>query len=272
MEAACSYCCCSHSGSGAHTVSDPKEIRIWARFFLALAIVFICSGIVLVASAWLVVSSPQAATPPAATTLAPLAVAAPAIAAVPKPKPKAIGVPALSVGYRIKIERAVTSEFGLRAPVAEVAAQLQQESGFNPKAQSPYAMGLAQFIPSTAKWLPTICPHLGDIDPWDADQSIKAAACYDAWLHRNAKNAASACDRLAFMLSDYNGGTGWRIRDQAAAAKAGRDSTVWFDHVETSRTRSAAAHKENRAYVRRILLELTPRYMADGWPGGEACT
>ena len=203
----------------------------------------------------------------------PLPVQAPAIATpASKLVSKRVAVPALSIGYRLKIERAVAAEFGLVAPVAVVAAQLQQESGFNPKAQSPYAIGLAQFTPSTAKWLPTICPHLGEFDPWSADQSIQAAACYDAWLHRNIKQSASACDRLAFMLADYNGGTKWRQRDQALAAKAGRDATAWFDEVETLRSRGVAAHKENRDYVRRILRVLMPAYAAEGWPGGEACT
>lgn len=204
-------------------------------------------------------------------SVAAVAKTAPALTPPPAAAKRAV-VPALSIGYRLKIERAVAAEFGLVAPVAVVAAQLQQESGFNPKAQSPYAMGLAQFTPSTAKWLPTICPHLGAFDPWSADQSIQAAACYDAWLHRNVKQSASACDRLAFMLADYNGGTKWRLRDQALAAKAGRDSTAWFGEVETLRSRSVAAHKENRAYVRRILRVLLPAYAAEGWPGGEACT
>jgi soluble lytic murein transglycosylase-like protein len=245
------------------------------RFAIAIILLFVIAVAVFIADVlwktthlWTGSVSPIASSVAAAPSTTKPVVIKPAA----KPAAKRPIVPALSVGYRLKIERAVSAEFGLLAPVALVAAQLQQESGFNPKAQSPYAIGLAQFTPATAKWLPTVCPHLGDFDPWNADQSIAAAACYDAWLHRNVRNAASACDRFAFMLSDYNGGTKWRQRDQAAAAKAGSDSTRWFGQVETSRSRSEAAHKENRAYVRRILQVLTPAYAADGWPGGVTCT
>jgi soluble lytic murein transglycosylase-like protein len=47
--------------------------------------------------------------------------------------------------------------------------QIQQESGFNPRALSPAgAEGIAQFMPATAAGL--------GIDPWNPDQSLQAAA------------------------------------------------------------------------------------------------
>lgn len=256
-----------------------KRTHLVVRLVAAIILLFLIAVAVFVGDVlWKTTHLWDASASPLApiTTVAAAPVKAIAVkpAAKPKAKPAAKRslVPALSVGYRLKIERAVSAEFGLLAPVAVVAAQLQQESGFNPNAQSLYAIGLAQFTPGTAKWLPTVCPHLGEFDPWNADQSIQAAACYDKWLHRNVRDAASECDRIAFMLSDYNGGTKWRQRDQAVAAKAGSDSTRWFGQVEASRSRSEAAHKENRAYVRRILQVLMPAYVADGWPGGVTCT
>lgn len=251
-----------------------QRTHLVVRFAIAVTLLFVIAVAVFICgkdpSAW--GATVVSVTPKAAASVVPAKAPAAAAATPAAKKPKRPLVPTLSVGYRIKIERAVSAEFGVLAPVAEVAAQLQQESAFNADAQSPYAIGLAQFTPATAKWLPTICPQLGEFDPWDADQSILAAACYDKWLHKNVRNAATECDRLAFMLSDYNGGTKWRQRDQAAAAKAGSDSTRWFGGVETSRSRSMAAHEENRAYVRRILLVLTPAYVAEGWPGGVTCT
>lgn len=268
MEAARADCVGGPDRSGLYPVK--KEAQVWLRFVAAIALTIAIAAALIFGGGYLLIQKIYAATPYPGSQITPQQ---PVVTiAVVVPAAKRGTVPALSAAYRLKIERAVSAEFGLVAPIAVVAAQLQQESGFNPKAQSPYAMGLAQFTPSTAKWLPTVCPHLGAFDPWNADQSIQAAACYDAWLHRNVRSYASNCDRIAFMLSDYNGGTKWRLRDQAVAAKAGADSTIWFGSVETARSRGAAAHKENRAYVRRILKVLMPIYVAEGWPGGVTCT
>ncbi|WP_430391087.1 transglycosylase SLT domain-containing protein [Dyella sp. 20L07] len=179
-------------------------------------------------------------------------------------------VPADSFRYRITLERAVGDRFGLDGPTARLAAQLHQESGWNPKARSVYAAGLAQFTPPTAAWIPTICPDLGQADPWDAQWSIRAAVCYDAWLLRRAPGA-TGCDRWAMTLSAYNGGEKARDRERHLAYEARDDPNQWFRQVERYKSRSDAAWQENRAYVRRILLTLEPMYLDAGWPGKRAC-
>ena len=56
-------------------------------------------------------------------------------------------------------------------PTMLLSSLLKQESGFNPQARSPVgAMGIAQFMPATAKSF--------GIDPWDPEQAIEAAAKY----------------------------------------------------------------------------------------------
>ena len=102
-----------------------------------------------------------------------------------------VRVPTASATYRLQVERAAAEYFGLDASPARLAAQLHLESGWRDDAQSAYAIGLAQFTPATAQWLPEVCPELGEFDPWDAAQSIRAAACYDAWL-LNQMTGASA--------------------------------------------------------------------------------
>jgi soluble lytic murein transglycosylase-like protein len=184
-------------------------------------------------------------------------------------------VPAVSTVYRLRIEREAARNFGLDAPAARLAAQIQQESGWNPKAASAYAQGLTQFTPATARWLPTICPAVGEPDPWDPDWSLRAQACYMAWLHAQMRPFQHAglftqCSRWNFALRGYNGGSGWLTKERLATQRAGDDANDWRD-VERHRVRATWAHQENVRYPRRILLVLEPAYRAAGWPGSAAC-
>lgn len=190
-----------------------------------------------------------------------------AIAAAAPP----VRIPETSARYRLALEREAVANFGLDAPVSLLAAQIHAESTWEPTAQSAYADGLSQFTPPTARWLPTICPSVGAPDPWDAAWSLRAIACYDAWLYKRVGNAATVCDRWAFTMSSYNGGQGWLARDRARASATGADAARWFGHVERYSTRSAAAFAENRGYVARILLRFQPAYIAAGWPGDRVC-
>lgn len=180
-------------------------------------------------------------------------------------------IPESSAIYRAKVERAAAEYFGLEAPAARIAAQLHAESLWRPNVSSRYADGLAQFTPSTAAWLPSVCPELGAFDPWDAGQAIRGAACYDAWLFRRVRGATE-CDRWAFALSAYNGGLGWVQRDKDRASATGADPLRWFGHVDAHSSRAAWAIHENRDYVDRILLRLEPLYISAGWPGVVVCS
>lgn len=199
-----------------------------------------------------------------------LAVSALCSVAVAAPAPQ---IPTHSVQYRFQLEREVAARFGLTgdANVALVAAQLHAESAWQADAESAYAQGLGQFVPKTAAWLPTICPDIGEPDPWDAAWSIRAVACYDAWLFARNRGA-TLCDRWAFTFSDYNGGQKWRMEEQRTANRARADPLRWFGHVERFRARKLEAWNENRNYVRRILTVLAPLYVRAGWPGEVICT
>jgi hypothetical protein len=207
---------------------------------------------------------------------------------------KAAELPQASVKYRLQLERETARHFGLNAPVARLAAQIHQESGWRPKAQSPYAQGLSQFTPATAKWLPDVCPEVGRPDPWDPAWSLRAIACYDAWLYHRvrpiawgdmrrsadhpaspgaaafAQRALSECARWHFTLRAYNGGESWINRERRAAAKAGWNPNRW-DEVQRVRLRATWAHRENTSYPRRILHLVEPRYRAAGWPATAPC-
>ncbi|MFI2187483.1 NlpC/P60 family protein [Streptomyces sioyaensis] len=88
---------------------------------------------------------------------------------------------------------------------ALLAAQLYQESGWNPKAQSAAAaQGLAQFIPGT--WQTHGVDGNGDgrKDVWDPQDAIASAASYDCELARYVKGASG--DATRNMLAAYNAG------------------------------------------------------------------
>lgn len=184
-------------------------------------------------------------------------------------------IPETSALYRLQLEREVAAQFGIDAPTARIAAQIHQESGFRPTAQSPYAIGLSQFTWSTAKWLPSVCPEVGEPDPWDPNWSLRAIACYDAWLYRRVRAIPAGlqvdeCTRWAFTLRAYNGGEGWLQRERMKAWQAGDNPNDWIA-VARYRVRAPWAHKENIGYPRRIQLVLEPLYLRAGWPGQAVC-
>lgn len=185
-----------------------------------------------------------------------------------------IVIPEVSATYRIPIQRAAGQYFGLNAPVAMLAAQIHQESHWKPRAASKFAQGLAQFTPSTAKWLPEICADLQGFDRWDPMQSVRAMACYDAWLFNRVKPIGNGplndCSRMAFALRAYNGGEGWLKRERIKALAANQNANDWLA-VAGFNSRAKWAHTENTGYPRRILLKLEPYYHAAGWSGRVNC-
>lgn len=181
-----------------------------------------------------------------------------------------IVIPQASVLYRLKLDREVTSRFGVNDAVARIAGQIHVESRWKADARSKYAEGMAQFTPSTSTWLESVCPDIGPPDPWSADWSVRAVVCYNHWLHARVRGA-TPCDQWAFVLAAYNGGLTWIPRDQERASAQGADAARWFGHVELHTPRADWARRENRAYVYRILKLAEPAYLAAGWPGIAVC-
>ncbi len=86
-----------------------------------------------------------------------------------------------------------------------LAAQLYQESGWNPDARSGAdAEGIAQFVPGT--WATHGLDGDGDgkADVWDPDDAIPSAATYDCQLARDVKDVPG--DNTDNMLAAYNAG------------------------------------------------------------------
>ena len=88
---------------------------------------------------------------------------------------------------------------------ALLAAQLYQESGFNPRAQSQAAaQGIAQFIPGTWAVHGIDGDGDGDRDVWDPADAIPSAATYDCALASYVKDVGG--DLTENMLASYNAG------------------------------------------------------------------
>lgn len=204
--------------------------------------------------------------------LASHAFAAEPVRAAARPPAPRIVIPEHSARYRMAIERESGAVFGLTASPARIAAQIHQESRFNPAAKSPYAAGLAQFTPATAGWMAKVFPdECGEADPWDENWAIRCAVRYDRYLITRVQPTASDCDSWAFTLAAYNGGLGWVKRDRHKAGASGADTLYWFGNVELHSARADWARAENRAYVRRILTVLEHAYIDAGWPGDAVC-
>jgi cell wall-associated NlpC family hydrolase len=101
------------------------------------------------------------------------------------------------------------------API--LAAQLKQESGFNPRAVSPVgAQGIAQFMPGT--WPGVGRDENGDgrANPFDPADAIPAQARYDCGLAQQIRgyiqDGRVSGDVTQLMLASYNAGVGSVLR------------------------------------------------------------
>lgn len=173
------------------------------------------------------------------------------------------GIPDSASKYRRDLIRAAHAEWGLDAPIAVFAAQIHQESGWNPAAISSVgARGMAQFMPATAKWW---C-DLNGLDaeacqPTNPTWAMQALVGYDRWLFERVQGQ-SDFDRLWAALRAYNGGLDhWR--KEAAAALPAKDRAS-IDAACGKARRHPSFCPENLGYPRRIMLLLQPRYRAWG--------
>lgn len=173
-------------------------------------------------------------------------------------------VPAASARHKLTLLRAAQTEWGLNAPVAALAAQVHQESAWNPQAVSRVgARGLAQFMPATASWW---CERAGtaaaDCLPHNPTWALRAMVGYDRFLFERAPAYLDRFDRYWLALRAYNGGEA-HVRAEALKTGSSHPSRAQID-LACGKARRAPVHcAENLDYPRRILLQLQPRYA--GW-------
>lgn len=118
------------------------------------------------------------------------------------------GAVGLAKGAVPSAYQSIVQEWGNLCPAinpALLAAQLYQESGFNPNAKSPAkALGIAQFIPGTWAAHGVDGDGDGDRDIWDPKDAIPSAASYDCSLAKYVKDAPG--NQTENMLAAYNAG------------------------------------------------------------------
>jgi membrane-bound lytic murein transglycosylase F len=102
-----------------------------------------------------------------------------------------------------------------------VAAQIYQESRFDPKTKSWVgAQGLFQIMPATAR-------GLGIVDPTDPEQSIRGGLKYMLQLARHYDDVTDPIERYRFALAAYNTGFGHVDDARKLARASGKDSSIW---------------------------------------------
>lgn len=175
----------------------------------------------------------------------------------------------MALAYRDTLIRESRFTWGLDAPVPVMAAQMQQESHWDPAICSAYACGLAQFTPATARWISKAYPGLETGDVFNIGWAIRALVVYDHHLYERVPPAATDCDRWAFALSSYNGGLGWLQRDVRMTVRAGKNGKIWAGNVALYSPRGKAAKVENRGYPRKILNN---EATYAGWGRSLSCT
>lgn len=181
-------------------------------------------------------------------------------------------IPYTAQRHRNVLIRVAHEVWGIDAPIALFAAQIHTESLWHETAVSPVgAQGIAQFMPETAAWLPTIAPETGEPLPFNPAWSLRALVTYDLWLW-NRVDALYECDQVAFMLSAYNGGLGWVQRDKRMAKDKGLNPNIYWDCVENVNAgRRKSAFQENRKYPKVILHTFQKEYEKAGWGRGVEC-
>lgn len=185
---------------------------------------------------------------------------------VPNSADSASIIPPEALKHRRDLMRNARAVWGITAPIATFAAQVHQESGWRTDARSPYASGLAQFTPSTADWIGEIFPEeLGERQPLNPSWALRALARYDLYLWKRVSVHDSPCDRMAFALSGYNGGEGWRKKRQQRSTASGsfRVTGKINPGIQPDNQR------ENEDYPLRILIYWQPVYAP--WGPGTDC-
>lgn len=169
--------------------------------------------------------------------------------------------------YKHALRQQAQYAWGLNAPVASFAAQIHQESRWNPKAKSPVgAMGLTQFMPATARWISGIDGELASGDVFNPRWAMRALVVYDKFLYDRV-SGANPCERLAFAMSAYNGGLGWVNKRKA---RSPQPDVCFGATCEINPGITAANQRENAGYPKVILKTFEPQYVKAGWGWG-AC-
>lgn len=170
-------------------------------------------------------------------------------------------IPQNAERFRLTLLRESRMVWGLDAPVASFAAQVQQESSWREGLTSRTgARGLTQFMPATAEWIGSLRPDLANPNPANPVWALRALVVYDKFLWDRVQGA-NPCERLAFAMSAYNGGLGWTLKRKARSDAP----DICFDKTCAINPGITPANQhENQTYPERILKRFEPMYARSG--------
>lgn len=169
-------------------------------------------------------------------------------------------VPRDALKYKRAITDTARQTFGLNAPIAALAGQIEQESGWNERATSHVgAQGLAQFMPATGR---DMADRLGDgtPQPYNATWALRAHSRYMRDL-LDAVAYFDECNEFGAALSAYNGGLG-RLRKRESIAA---DRWDFWNTVRLINPGISAGNQiENQEYPVRIVYTRQKHYVTWG--------
>jgi soluble lytic murein transglycosylase-like protein len=136
-------------------------------------------------------------------------------------------------------------------------SQVVQESRANANAVSPVgAIGIAQFMPRTAKWVEKRVKKLYPVlfkdgfNPHNVEQSIVAQVWYMNYLYSKWHAERTDADRLMLAMASYNAGLGSIIKAQ----KVANGARNWFVIKKSLKMVTGGANsRETKGYVQNIL-------------------
>lgn len=142
-----------------------------------------------------------------------------------------------------------------------VAAQIKQESAFNPNAKSPVgAMGLMQIMPATWEEEAARIGLPPNSNPYDVENNIAVGCSYMGIRMAKWGSPRPDIDRICLALASYNAGFGHLLKAQRLAGGVNDYASIIARLPEVTGHHS----KETIQYVERILKYYN-EYVTEGW-------
>lgn len=146
---------------------------------------------------------------------------------------------------------------------ARHAAQIETESSWRVRAESPWAQGLAQFTaPTRGDVWPRVpgCAAADPFDPWC--NTLAMHAYMESLLRSSTRLTGDRRTALAVARKSYNGGLGWQQREHRLCLATPGCDPARPDHLAAlcrEAGRSESACRENHAYAAKVA-RAEPKY------------